>query len=187
VRLVFSRGALAAIVWVAVLSGCGPGPERAPELVGEFPLAPVQTELDRARASLQAARRRLGSVSSDAADELEAAERSLRRIDAYYLPLLEAESRALMAERFQLSGNRAAIGEELDGIERLLLEVAHAGGASLARETEVPLEAVADARAILDTDPGRAGRALRELVVRLDEMVNRGELVLRGTELGSDL
>lgn len=135
-------------------------------------------ETGRTREHLEAARAVLGEDPAAADAELAAAERSLRRLEAYYLPLLEARERATNAYRYFELGETELTGRQLDLVEAILLRMAEGLGEPVTAELEPPLEIIADARAALTGAPEQVPGLLESLAVRLHEMALKGDLVL---------
>jgi hypothetical protein len=132
-------------------------------------------------AHLQAAQDKIRSDPYDAEEALDSAVEELKCFSEYYLPLLDARERSYNAYRFCYLKEKKRATRELDRIEKTLVSMAEDGGKLLFRELEKPLEILVDARAAIAADPEDAPELLRELANKLNQMLLKMELVLKGT------
>lgn len=108
---------------------------------------------------------------------LERAESGLRKLNEYYLPLLDAKDRAYEAYRLYYLDPRA-VGSELDEIEKILGSIANARGPQVEASMVPALELVTEARAATDAGLPSASKHLHDLARRLSYMLLKGELIL---------
>jgi len=141
----------------------------------------LQTRVDEALRLVNAAREGLGASGGLPQEQLTAAANTLAWISEYYLPLLEARERAYNAHRLYYYGDEAQTASQLDSIERILDEVAAAGGEGLTRELKEPLDLVAELRAAMKGAPEKVPDLLKALAVRLNLMAVRGGLITTQT------
>lgn len=122
-----------------------------------------------------AARRSAETAERDR--HLELAESGLRKLNEYYLPLLDAKDRAYEAYRLYYLNPQAIIAE-LAEIERSLTSIASARGRHVEASIVPALELVAEARAAVDVGSPTAPKHLHDLARRLSYMLLKGELIL---------
>jgi hypothetical protein len=108
---------------------------------------------------------------------LERAESSLRKLNEYYLPLLDAKDRAYEAYRLYFV-DRRAVKDELAEIEKILSSIPGVRGRELEASIVPALELATEARAAIDAESPAAPKRLRDLARRLSYMILKGELIL---------
>jgi chromosome segregation ATPase len=138
----------------------------------------LSSEVARALRSLQDARGDLTKEQSEVRKALDEAEKTLARLQTYYLPLLEARQRAFNARQLAASGDLGKARSELEHIEATLLTLAGSGGDEMGREVEKPLDLVEDARVALARSSPEAVTRLEALAEHLELMLLKGDLVL---------
>jgi len=167
------------------LIACQPAPATD---AGEPPYSFLESRVEAALRHVEDARVALGSDrAAEATSPLEAASVGLRKVQGYYLPLLEARfhvGRAMELSTTSPDDGRAAI----ESARMTLDGVATSHGEHLAREMQEPLAKLDEARTRLESGEGEEARGiLRRLYEQLEVLFFRGELVLEGSELDSPL
>lgn len=165
-------------VLLASLAACGRAPEGWTPVLEESSAPFLRAETERAAAQVDLATDKLATDPEVATLALAEARDALDHLLDYYIPLLEARSRAYNAYRHFRLEEPAHAGAELDQIETILLGVAAGDHGHLEREMEEPLKTVELARAALEGDPSRAGEALETLATRLNFLLLKGGLVV---------
>jgi chromosome segregation ATPase len=138
----------------------------------------LSSEVDRALHSLRDARRDVTAEVPAAREALDEAEAALVRLQAYYLPVLEARQRAFNARLHAVNGELGKAESELGRIEAILLALARSGGEDVGRQIEEPLDLVEEARIALARSSPDAPARLEALAERLELMLFKGDLVL---------
>ncbi len=162
-----------------ILSACQPIGSSCPAIVTSPGVPFLESEVERALLSLREARDSLTASDRDEArTALDEAETALSRLQAYYLPLLEARLRASNAHQLAASGDLRGAEDELGQIEEALLGVARTGGGDMGREVRDPLDLLEDARVALAESSPEAPARLEDLAERLELMLLKGDLVL---------
>lgn len=162
-----------------MLSACQATGSSCPAIVISPGVPFLEKEVERALESLREAR---GSLPAGELDEarggLDEAETALSRLQAYYLPLLEARLRAANAHQLAAGGNLRGAGDELDRIEQTLVGLARNGGSEMGREVRDPLDLLEEARLALVESSPEAPARLEALGEGLELMLLKGDLVL---------
>jgi hypothetical protein len=138
----------------------------------------MRSEVERAALTVESAAEIVDSNPDEAAVLLRAADRSLRHLLDYYLPLLEAREYSYNALLFFNLGELDRVEGELDRAESRLIEIAQLGQGRLLREVEPPLEDLEDARAALRADAEATHELLQNLTIHLNNMVVKGGLIV---------
>jgi hypothetical protein len=139
----------------------------------------LRVEVERVSDAVEeAASMAAGSNPEEILTQLQVAERSLRHLLDFYLPLMEAREHAYNALLFFNLGKVDRTHEELDLSEDLLEAIARVDEGKLLREMEPPLEELGDARAAIGADPVIAHELLQNLTTRLNNMVLKGGLIV---------
>ena len=168
-----------------VLVGCGRDRATWTPVPEETSTIALRTEVQEAAERLESVRSLLLIDPARAEESLISAQQSLHRLLDYYLPVVDARTRAYDAYRLCYLGELNAAAGELDRIEAVLLEVASRGGPHLGPEIARRLELVSDARVAITATPGDAPAMLKKLALELNSMVVKGRLILPGRE-GAD-
>jgi hypothetical protein len=162
-----------------MLVACQPIESSCPAIVISPGVPFLGSEVQRALGSIRDARGSLPARHADQTREsLDEAEAALSRLQAYYLPLLEARLRASNAHQLAAGGDLQKAQDELDRIEETLLSLARAGGSEMGREVRDPLDLVEEARLALTESSPEAPARLGDLAERLELMLLKGDLVL---------
>lgn len=178
------RRELLALVGLAlpIVTSCEPADRREP---GDLPYSFLSGKLGELGDDVDAARAELGADRSKALAHLDALSGRLRRLDEYYLPMLEARHQIARAA-YHAASSPASARSALDSAAAVLNEIAGAHGPHLQAEMREPLELIGHARTALES--GRvedAQGSLDRLDRHLEAMFFRGDLVLEGSELRS--
>jgi hypothetical protein len=138
----------------------------------------LRTEVERAASAVEAAIPIVESNATDADVLLREADRSLRHLLDFYLPLMEAREHSYNALLFFNLGKIDRAEEELNLAESRLKTIARVDHGKLLQEMEPPLEDLEDARAAVRADPVIAHELLQSLTTRLNNMVVKGGLIV---------
>ena len=162
------------------LAGCNRTPEGWTPVLEETSTGFLKTETEEVASRVRLAQAALPANPENAVAELAKAEDGLDHLLTYYLPALDARERAYNAYRHYQLGKFKETERELDEVETILMAIAESGHGHLLLAMEEPLETLEDARAALDVDSDAATKALRNLAIRLNNLLLRGGLVLNG-------
>lgn len=168
----------ASLAVLLLFAACSRQPEGWIPVMEETSTVFLYSEVDGAARAVQAASEALPDDPERAQEALEAASRSLSEVLGYYLPLVEAREHAYNAYRHFHLAERAKTAQNLDDIERLLMQVAAAGQGTLLVEMEESLLYLETARVALDSDSEDTSQALEALATRLNLLLLKGELAL---------
>jgi len=138
----------------------------------------LQQEADVALRLVGAARADLAGSNGPADERLSGAVRALERLTVYYLPLLEAKERTYNAHRFLFYGERGRADTELTIVREILDGTVEAGGEPLLELFVPALDLVGEAQAAVRGAPEKAPAILKELAVKLNLMLLKGDLAL---------
>lgn len=153
-------------------------PTGSPPLLQDTSSHSLEAEASDAAAAVDAALQTIDTDPAIASEHLRSAQRSLRVLLDFYLPLYEAREHAYNAYRHLTIGETTAAEVELDQLEEHLLAIAESGNKAVLHEMESALELLVDARAALRSDSVEASEFLRELANRLTSMVVKGGLIV---------
>jgi hypothetical protein len=178
-RAISLGGVTVLLAAAGMLAACQPTRSSCPAIVISPGVPFLESEVERALDSLHEVR---GSLPATDLDEvrgsLDEAEAALSRLQGYYLPLLEARLRASNAHQLAAGGDLKQAGDELDHIERSLVDLARQGSGDMEREVRDPLVLLEEARlALAEGSPEAPGR-LVDLAERLELMLLKGDLIL---------
>lgn len=153
------------------------------DTAADVPVSLLRERVRTALADVDRARAVLESDPDEAASRLTDARLTLRRLDEYYLPLLEAREQVSTALD-ALDSEQGAVASAVDSAEAALLGIVRGHGRHLEGEMRQPLQRLEDVRtALTASDTAEARRVLRKLGLQLESIFFRGELVLEGSEL----
>ena len=161
------------------IGGCGDSdPSQAFIPVCPESPAVLRTPIEEAMAQVDEAQELLSAAPEKAAVALGEAQRSLRHVATYYIPLQEAQQLAAEAHRSYFGGDFESTSERLDEAESKLLGIAHEYGPHTAAGLKEPLEILEDARLALAAGLDDGAESIQKLLERLQLMSSRAELVL---------
>lgn len=138
----------------------------------------MRSEIERAASTVESAVEIVDSNPDEAALLLKTADRSLRHLLDYYLPLLEAREYSYNALLFFNLGQLDRVDEELDRAESRLIDIARLDQGRLLEEVEPPLEDLEDARAALRANSEATHELMQNLTNHLNNMVVKGGLIV---------
>lgn len=138
----------------------------------------VGVEVERAASAVEAALSTVATDPHETAEQLRAADRVLRHLLDFYLPLVEAREYSYNALLFFTHGEVERAEDELDGVESRLEAIAESDHGKLLHEMEPPLELLEDSRTAIHADPVEASELLGRLATRLNNMVLKGGLIV---------
>lgn len=125
--------------------------------------------------------------SSDSADEsaraameaLVSAERSLRRLLDFHIPLARAREALARGSRYARLGRTEEASAEIDTLEEILLEISRTGEGPVSEAMQGSLAKVAEARVALGRRSADANEVLERLRHEMEGLTNRSDLLLR--------
>jgi len=138
----------------------------------------LRVEVERATTAVEDAVSVVASNPEETAGLLQVADRSLRHLLDFYLPLMEAREHSYNALLFFNLADIGRAEEELNFAENRLQAIARVDHGKLLREMEPPLEDLEYARAAIRADPVVAHELLQSLTTRLNNMVVKGGLIV---------
>lgn len=153
---------------------------------GEMGYGFLQSHVEEALRHVEDARAAVGGARpAESEAPLEEASVGLRKVLAYYLPLLEVRFR--VARAMDIAATRPAAGSvAVDSARAIVETLASSHGEQLGREMQETLARFEEARTALDSDrPREARQILRRLDEQLELLYFRGEIVLEGSDLDS--
>lgn len=159
-----------------------PGGGTPPPVMTASSYRPLAEETARALAAIAQARRSLPRYPEAAEEDLATAAAALRRLDDYYLPLVNAREHAYRAHLLHLGegGERAA--REVAAVEEILLAMSEKDP-PLARSLRLPLTTMIAARSELASGSPAATDRLERLGREINLLILKGDLALAGVDL----
>jgi hypothetical protein len=139
---------------------------------------PIHQEVERAATELEAALLAADSCSEDTRLLLRAADKSLRHLLDYFIPLIQARESSIKAALYFNIQQIDRAEDELNRAEDRLQAVAQVNHGELFHEVEPPLEMLEDARTAIRADPLEAPDLLLELSTRINNMIVKGGLIV---------
>jgi hypothetical protein len=124
------------------------------------------------------AQKHVPTDAEQAARDLDGAMRALRLMSEYYLPLLEARERAYDAHRLLYHGETRRSRSEIEAVEKILSQIAEAGGPALLPLLKEPLGLASEAKAAILATSDEAPDLIESLAIKLNYMALKGELEL---------
>jgi hypothetical protein len=169
-----------AVIFGSGLTGCSPKSGNPEYVLEQTSTRSLEDEANRALEYVHRARQRHVSTEDDVAEALAAAEKSLVHLSGYYLPLVEARSRAYNAYTFSQTGQQDRATEELVVIEQVLLRIANGKVAQAENLVRKPAEKLAEAKIALSAGDADAPRLIGELASMLNHEILKGPIELGG-------
>ncbi|MDX1384968.1 MAG: hypothetical protein R3190_15045 [Thermoanaerobaculia bacterium] len=164
---------------VAVLLACEHRGTGALDPLEETASHAMKAQAEVAARQLRSARESVASRPDLAAADIEAAASSIDNLVTYYLPLLDAREKAYNAYGHLQNGEQGSARLDLERLEEILSAMARARPTAELEAIQPPLERAASARAALADDPEEAAAAIRFVAIRLNQLLTKGDLVLK--------
>jgi hypothetical protein len=126
------------------------------------------------------------SVPAAVTSAVDQSEERLRRLNEYYVPMLEARQHALGAELYWQAGETEKAAVELDGVEKTLVAVSQHFGEPVESSLRETVDAVTDARLALGPGAVDVAARMRRVTNLLGERLLKGRVVLSGEEAAKE-